>query len=727
MVNNELYIGSVEDPILYFPSATLRSVSGSKTVDLVGNELSIDLLDPHVEYQWIAQQYLETSDDYALETSDGFILCGFWNVKPADIPYGTPVWYFTDGRVAGKYYFHYAERVGRTQWLIHAISIIGLLDMEMHRGGVYTGLDFAHVLTEFLGGSVGESSNGFTAVTGGMVDCLVADALAITTVHGLLPYATKRANLHQLIFDYCVNLSKADDGTLIFSYLQPSLAPPVIPVDRVFISGEVEYEQPVTDVELTEYTYIYDETVEPVKVYDNSTAPHTEGEALVLFKTPIRPETISVSEPTMTVRDANEISAYVTGHGIISAVPYQIQERVLSRSVENAVLRKTVSVDGLTLTNPLNSSNLLDRLFDYYTQQQTVSNSIEVRDEKPGELYRFVDPYGDEKIGFIRSMEWLSSGITKADCEIVTNYTPAGISTNMQNVILLQGSGVWEVPAAIRERDNPYIRAVLIGGGQGGHGGYTGEESERRPDKPGAGGEGGEGGEGGKTLTVDINVENITSIVYDCGVGGEGGLSDEAGAYGSDTYFGEYTSALGAPAPGGILNYMDGKFYARRGRPGLSGAAGGKGAEYASNVPTPEELAAYGSPGESVTFRGEVFEGGDGGRSVYATQNNAAGWAMGGGGGGAAPGAIGHNGTDGHVAWQAVIGGWGGKGGTSPHPGADAQYAGTGGDGGHGGGGGGAPGTAGSSMVTAPTGYTGKGGPGSPGGRGAAGAVLIYY
>lgn len=721
-LNNELYIGDVAAPLIYFSSATLRTVNGQRTVDLVGNELSIDLLEPTVEYTWYAQQPLESSEGYSLQSSEGYTLCGYWNINPAEVAYGTPVWYYSGDKVMGKYYFQYAERVGRTQWLIHAVSVVGLLDVEMHRGGVYTGKDFAHVLTEFFGGTVGESDNGLTPIRGGLADCLVEDAVAVTTVHGLLPYATKRENLHQLIFDYCVNLTKADDGALIFSYLKPNPAPPLIPRDRIYIDGQVNYEQPVTDVELTEYTYVYDETVEPEKIYDNSTAPHIQGEALVLFKTPVRPETIYTSEPTMIVRDANEVSAYVTGNGIIYGVPYQVQERIISKRVEGAVLRNTVSINGLTLTNPLNSTNLMDRLFEYYTTRRVVSASVVVEDEKPGELYSFTDPYGEESRGFIRSMDWVSSGITKAECEIITNYTPTGISTNMQNVVLLTGYGVWEVPPSVKT-----IRAVLIGGGQGGHGGYSGESSERNPEKPGAGGAGGEGGQGGKTLTVEIGVTNISSIPYSCGFGGEGGESDQPGQDGTDTTFGEYSTYYGAVAPGGIMNLIDGKFYARTGLSGVAGAPGGEGATYAGSYPTSEELASYGLPGESLLYKDKPWDGGEGGGSSYAVSGGYTGWALGGGGGGAAVGANGGKGGDGIVQWQAVIGGIGGTGATAIIPGGDAQYVGTGGNGGHGGGGGGAPGKSGYSAGTSPVGYVGPGGLGSSGGKGADGGILIYY
>lgn len=727
-ISNEIYIGSLDAPLFYFSNASIVEATGEYAVDLIGNELSIDRLTPVTRYTFYAQQILQPTDYDGLETSDGYVLCGYWNENPAETPYGTPLWYLVDGELSGKFYIEYVERTAKDKWKINAVSIIGLLDLQYHRGGVYTGQTFAEVLTEFFGGTVGDSVDGITPITGGIVDCYCTDDVAITTVHGLLPYDTKRNNLHQLIFAHVVNMTKDGNGDLLFSYLANDENPPLIPRDRIYLSGNVAYEQPVTDVELTEFTYVYDETAEPEEIYDNVSAPHISGEALVIFDKPVNPETITTSEPTMIVRDANEVSAYVEGNGIISAVPYQVQSRVISRGVDRPGVQKTVSVTDVTLVNPLNSTSVMDRLFEFYTQRQVVRSSIVVKDEKPGALYQFYNPYDELDSGFIGRMSFNTTSITKADCEIITNYTPTGQMTNLRNAVLLTGSGVWSVPPAIKERDDPYIRVTLIGGGQGGHGGYSGEDSERRPDSPGEGGKGGEGGHGGKILSVEIDVSEIDTIAYSCGLGGEGGESDTEGAEGGITTFGEYSTEYnGAVAPGGIMNIINGKFYARKGPVGYAGAKGGLGAKSEANTPTGEELTLYGGNGESFTAKEETWEGGKGGRSNNAMAGGYAGWAFGGGGGGAAYGAKGGNGKDGYVEWQAVIGGFGGEGATATVTGEDAQNTGCGGGGGHGGGGGGAPGASGFSAGSSPVGYVGEGGKGSKGGRGASGGILIYY
>ena len=728
-LDNELYIGEdINNPILYFSANTLRTVTGRKCTDLIGDELSVDVLEPTIEYTFLVQHYFDPSDEYdALETTDGLILCPLYNTDPAAIPYGTPVWYYTGGTLSDKYYFKYAERTAKNQWIIHAQSVVGMLDLEMHRGGVYTGKTFAEVMTEFFGGTVGASVDGMVTIEGGICKCTLEDEVAETTVHGLLPYATKRENLHQLIFCYCVNLTKDNTGDLIFAYLRPEDTPPKIPAERIYSGATIGYEQPVTDVELTEYTYVYDETVEEEAVYDNSSAPHTSGEALVLFDKPVNPLTLRTSETTMTIRDANAISCYVTNHGIIYGKPYQIQQRVLTKSVGEAALRRTVTVDNLTLVNPLNSQNLMTKLYEFYTTRQKVAMAVEIKDEKPGQLYEFEDPYGEIVTGFISSMEHATTGIVKANCEVITHYTPAGVSTNMKNVVMLRGDGIWTVPPSVRTRASPVIRAVIVGGGAGGAGGNTGGTAKQRPEYPGAGGTGGEGGKGGKVLTVEINCADIATIAYTSGTGGEGGESDTAGSDGTPSTFGGYSSADGAYMPSGIINLIDGKRYGYPGLTGITGGAGGKGLKPSGSYPTDSEISGNGYSGEDLIYKDTVYTGGLGGAGQNGYAQGLYGWALGGGGGGAAVGGNGKDGTSGYVQWQAVIGGSGGKGGDATIPGNDAQYCGCGGNGGNGGGGGGSPGTSGSSYGSAPIGYAGAGGTGSKGGKGAAGGILVYY
>lgn len=729
MSKHIIYIGDPAEPLFTFDglSAQIEALEGVSMVDLIGDELSIDKLTPTVRYRWLVRQRLEPTDSAGLLSSDGYILYGAWNANPAEVPYGTPVWHYVDGAPRGKYYVDHVERVGRESWLIDAMSVVGLLAQYKHRGGVYEGQTIMEQLQGFFGGEVGEAEGGLVPLRGGLVDCVVEAELAAVTTHGLLPVDWARDNLHKLCMAYLINMRELPSGEIYFGYLRPSDDPPVIPEDRLYVEGSVEYEQPVTDVELTEYTYVFDDNAEAVEVYNNTASPHIEGEGLIEFNTPIVPETLYTSEPGMVVRDANEVSAYVKGTGIIYAVPYQVQSRVISRSVEGAVIRKSKSVSELTLCGPLNSTALMDKLFDYYTTRRVVRATVRVEDEAAGDIYGFTNAFGEADSGFIRSMSWSAGGVTRADCEIVTDYVPRGSSTNLNNVVLLTGTGSWEVPEGIKLRDNPFIRAILIGGGQGGHGGYSGADSAQRPQEPGEGGLPGEGGEGGKVLIVELDVRLLDTIAYSCGIGGVGGESDKAGSVGTPTTFGGYSSADGAVMPGGVLDPINGRFYARPGKPGVPGAKGGMAAFSDAASPSNEDLAKYGESGADVEHLGKLYKGGPGGRTIFAENNGATGWAFGSGGGGAAVGTNGGEGMDGYVEWGAVIGGFGGTGASASIPGTEATVIGCGGNGGNGGGGGGAPGASGFYGGSAPVGLIGRGGKGSRGGRGAIGGIIILY
>lgn len=738
----EIYLGDPAAPAFHFFGDNLETLGGVNTVDLIGDSLSVDSASARVRYTWLVKEYLQPIDADYLITSDGYALYGLWNDSPADLPHGTPVWIYRDGKAADRLYLEKATQVGRDQWAISAVSVVGMLDLERHRGGVYTGKLMIDVLGEFFGFSEYEFDKAarlYHAV-GSLAECFVAADVATTTVNGLLQVDWKRTNLHKLLFAYCVTMSRTPEGALSFYHLAPPAAAPEIDDDRIYMGGSVTYDHPVTDVELVEYTYVWDETAEAERVYDNTSAPHTEGEALVTFSKPVNPATITVSGDEMFVRDANEVSAYVTGHGEIYAVPYQVQERTLSKSVEGKVIRKTKRVSGVELVNPVNSSNLLTKLFEFYTQRREVSGSLKLQGEKSGELYSFTNPHGKQETAYLSSLDWTDSAITKAECKWIANFRPSGVSSNMQNFVLLTGSGVWEVPEALRTSGSPVVRAIIIGGGQGGHGGYSGNTSGVRPDSPGEGGAAGEGGAGGNVLVVDLNVSSIERIPYSCGLGGLGGsgakidadgnvVTEPApGAAGRPTVFGDYSSASGAVVTGGILNFFDGKFYARPGRPGVAGAAGGKGAQSRSGAtPAPDDITQYGEDGQPLTYGTDTYSGGKGSRSIFAINGSYTGWAFGAGGGGAALGAAGLDGGVGVVEWGIVVGGAGGEGATATVPGNDAQFYGCGGDGGNGGGGGGAPGDSGYNQGTLPAGPSGPGGLGSNGGRGAWGAILLIF
>lgn len=126
MVSDErVYIGPVEAPILSFDNTSLESVSCENSVDVLGNELITDIIEVSVFFD---------DEDNVLRS----------------MSYGTPIVYTSDGNRVGTYYLAKVERTGKTKYLIHGTSLIGLLEKETFYGGMYDGDYFKDVIEDIL-------------------------------------------------------------------------------------------------------------------------------------------------------------------------------------------------------------------------------------------------------------------------------------------------------------------------------------------------------------------------------------------------------------------------------------------------------------------------------------------------------------------------------------------------------------------------------------------------
>lgn len=369
------------------------------------------------------------------------------------------------------------------------------------------------------------------------------------------------------------------------------------------------------------------------------------------------------------------------------------------------------SVSDCTLVNVANSVNVATRVLSYYNSKKTVAASIVLDGEKAGDFIQGNDPYDDPIVGFIASMETTVSAKNKANCRIITGYTPGGAGNNYTRSKILTGTGTIDLVDLVRDKEDKHVQITLLGGGHGGGSGQDGEPGGRASanshGSSGAGGEPGTPGPGGDVVTVTLDLTGYDSYVvnFSCGEGGE---SDTPGGA---TTLGEFSSATGAPSSNGITDIFTGAVYGQRGKGGVAGAKG----------------SGSDGIGPNLTYEGVTYHPGASGENVDGAVSGAA---YGGRGGGAAPGVNGGNGQDGSTddnkGHGFNTGGTGGRGGTPPQR-ATAAGFGQGGDAGHGGGGGGGGGAA-----TGPEQYSwpGGGGPGGKGGLGAKGGpglIMIYF
>lgn len=589
-----------------FETNQIDSLDAINAVDIVGAVLSVDECTPVVFFVKYDAELFAPRGTKGILTSDGYLFATNREYSPftlSDIPRGTPVRTYINGVLRSVYYYIGNERTGETSYKIKATSGIGLLDNVDSVGGLWIysdGYRIVDAIRDFVGGEIIEDD--LYLIQGGLFDCQVEKAVGNQIITGHLPYASARENLHWLIMAYGFSCTKSESGQILFSYVRANPTPEVISEDKTYMSGSIVTTTPKSQISVEEFTFIASDTDEEIVLYDSAKQGSATGNITVVFNEPCH----SLVADGVTIVESNCNYAIVSGGGTLSGKKYSKVSRLVIRgdSSENVA-----SIKGVEIINPLNSANVADRLYSYYTEAQTVKSDFVLENEKCGRQYTFTDVYGAERTGFATQMHLTPSGNVKANAGFVCNYTPQNQGNKYENCVILTGSGTWEVPDGVTD-----INAILIGGGDGSDGAYDGASgtmgsiSGDRWDAYYSGSQGGKGGKGtpaalaGKVLSLEL--EGVSgSFNYICGAGGNGGgRNGGKGQSGSATTFGSYTSADGEIA-NGVINLFSGDVYALNGT--LNGIDGADGGGFSSG-----DLGVMGKSGGSVTALGTTFNGG---------------------------------------------------------------------------------------------------------------------
>lgn len=709
---DKVIIGEPDNPIISFDVVfsgggenKAKQLTLISSVDIVGAELSIDQTFITVDYGYTSYsgEVIGGSDFDGIESSDGYILATsrtFTDLR--ELPYGTLLYYFADSELRSKSYIQSVTRLGETQYKITAVSAIGLMEKQYHRGDVYNGEIFSNVLAEIIGDTVPYTVN---------------NEIENIPVYGWLPHDTKRANLHKLLFACGVMIGRNIDGDMDFRYISNSSVVQ-IPDGKIYYGGNVEYTAPASAVSVTEHNFMALSTDETVTVYDNTDGSETADNTFIAFQdAPLHDLTAT---GTLIIHSSGVNWAVISGTGVLTGKKYTHSTRILTKYSDgaNAQEENVASVTENTLVNVLNSENVANRMLSYYSSAKTVSMSFISGGERPGTLIAGNDPYLEPISGFISSMESNVSGVTKANAKIITGYIPTQGGNNYSRAFLFDGSGTIDlndILSQVPSKEGDLIQAVLISGGSGGKpgadggDGVNGSSIHESYGTPGEGGAGGAPGVGGRVYTVSFHVSELqqTILAYTCG---SGGLS---GTDGTDTTLGVWSSSNGASMPYGVANIFTGEIYATRGtESGVNGGAGSSNTEQGPAIVFDGQTWTSGAKGANASLSGAYGEGGYGG--------------------GAAVGKNGNDGLSGRTesssAGRQGYGGKGGDGANAIERTASRVYGG-GGNGGHGGGGAGIGGkgqdssAAGGTVSIASNGHGGKGG---LGGNGGPGLIIIY-
>lgn len=711
---------------------------------------------------------VKTNDQSVIDENIAPFEAGFVNAQPVDL--------YENGIFFRRFYVTETlpiriNRDGTVLVQLKAVSFIGLTVFMSHDGGIYENSTVGAVLAEILGGVKNTSQSTQMLYWYDMPDGLhytVDSQVANTRADGHLPptnrYRSARDNIRDVCFAYGVSVMQMVDGSVQFTFNQPSGIFRVSDED-IYAGDAYNRRQTVTHVRVIANTYRRYAGEDRTTLWESA---NVVSHAKIVFDVPCWG--LSSSQiggvDTVQIEESGPNYAIISGTGTLYGIPYLHTQEEFSQQIGSGA--QNIRTGDCGMVTLLNYQNVLERMANYYSKAKEVSASIIFRDGGvgTGRLISFTDPLGRTKEGYINELAFTASSFIKADCKITTDWRPTAVGNNFSESQVLTGSGTWRKSDAEAQAGHPLtvVRFDLIGGGNGGAAGANGSAGQL--NSPGQGGAAGQGGLSGKVFSITFEAPNIPdTVTFYCGAGGAPGA--EGGATRIIVSGTTYTSANGSRTPAGYMDIITGAVRAENGPEGIRGGDGG------DNIT---------GVGHSVTYKDRVWNGGAYGGGRITTrygmrQQSGGGWrinyndmteirALGGTSGGAAFGANSADaspGSDG-TTWRSgsyypyrlngisngdPIGSYLPKTGNGSK-GADAlpidDYTpglGSGGAGGNGGGGGGqsfsvsgAGGwryTPGASQLYTPftstqeSGTPGAAGRGSQGTAGGAGFVTVYF
>lgn len=654
-----------------------------------------------------------------------------------------PIVFLENGMKRGTYYIRDVERVSNDIYEIEAVDALEALANVQHHGGMYIGSNVITVnaLCKSICGNIPCIIKGERPTDGTL------EGVSEILVRGWLPYQSARDNLAQVLLPTGATAKSDLNGVIRIENFWTGQAWH-IPAGEMYQDAKNTNEQLVTSVVVVEHQY--SPGTEEIELFNGNAS---SGD-IILFPEPAH----SLSWSGTIIESGANYAILGAGSGRLTGKKYIHITRRVTRKVQDAPRPLEKIVEKATLINQYNSNNVADRMADYYRHSIVIEGGAAQDYANAGNVVSVYSPYdGTQVLATIERDETTYSSVNRSGSKFRVGYSPEDVSRFRYSEFheVLTGSGTYPVP-----ENAISLHAVLIGGGQGGRSSQSGTEGgcdswwsvqyEYHNDasqpihSPGRGGMAGTGGESGNVLEVDIDISSQRSFDYESGVGGAGGeydkkasLNPKYGEYGTDTTFGQYTSADGAPYPNGYVD-VDLKVYAGTGTAGVNGADGGvggsagtlfiKGETGGNGERTATRIGGYGSDCALVHTANFL----DLGRRGYQATIGGA------GGGGASADNSGGDAQDPVVFDHDVEGThfWygtqvAGKGGDAA-PKADEDVYGKGGKGANGGGGGGAAG--GLQIVGAahdsPQKYSilnkgGERGDGTSGGKGGDGCIIV--
>lgn len=270
---------------------------------------------------------------------------------------------YFDEAILGIFYLKDGKQLGAKRYSVETQDAVGILDNNQFMGGIYDAAPVSDILSGIMAGE------GITY--------FLDDVYAGTTVSGYLPICTKRAALQQLAFAIGALVDTSYDRQL-YIYPQQTEVTGEFTARDIRLGLSVEHSDIITGIRL--YAHSYDRGVESAQLYKGI----LPGTTKIEFSEPYH--SLSITGGTLGDHDANY--AYITGTGgevVLTGLKYNHSTVSMLKENPNVTQNKNIAeVKDATLVTSQNAQAVLDRVYRYYSSNESISFRATINDQELG-------------------------------------------------------------------------------------------------------------------------------------------------------------------------------------------------------------------------------------------------------------------------------------------------------------------------------------------------------
>lgn len=270
---------------------------------------------------------------------------------------------YFDEAILGIFYLKDGKQLGEKRYSVETQDAVGILDNNQFMGGVYDDALVSDILASIMAGE------GITY--------FLDDSYVDARVSGYLPICTKRVALQQLAFAIGALVDTSYDRQL-YIYPQQTEVTSEFTARDIRLGLLVEHSDIITGIRL--YVHSYTQGTESAQLYKGT----LDGNTKIEFSEPY----YSLSVTGGTLGEHGDNYACITGTGnevVLTGLKYNHSTAMLLKENPKITQNKNIAeVKEATLVTAANAQEVLDRVYSYYSSNESISFRAAINDQELG-------------------------------------------------------------------------------------------------------------------------------------------------------------------------------------------------------------------------------------------------------------------------------------------------------------------------------------------------------